>query len=129
MNTNTPQEIVSQKVQLLSSFKDDIRRWFDGHYQPSDLPQLHSQIGQNVRGVKNIVMETSCLKLMPTLPPSVTRGLVIRDYDPFNSISGGPQDRVHFIPAIVDMIDEAIGVLESPRYLTKLLINFNKQAN
>jgi hypothetical protein len=128
MNTNTPQEIVSQKVQLLSSFKEDIRRWFDGQYQPSELPQLHSEIEQNVRGVRNIVMETSCLKLMPTLPPSVTRGLVIRDYDPFNSISGSPHDRVNFIPAIVDMIDEAIRVLESPRYLTKLLIKFPKKA-
>lgn len=127
MDTNNPQEIVSQKIQLLSSFKEDIRCWFNGQYQPSDLPQLHDQIKQNVRLVRNIIMETSCLKLVSTIPSSVTRGLVIRDYDPFNSISGNPDKRVSFIPAIVDMIDEAITVLESPRYLAKLLINLNKE--
>lgn len=128
MDTTTPQEAVSQKIQLLSSFKQDIRRWLNGQYQPSDFPELQLQIRQNVRRVRNIVMETNCLKLISTIPTSVTRGLVIRDYDPFNSIADSSQPRVSFIPTIVDMIDEAIAVLESPKYLTKLLSKYNQKA-
>lgn len=126
MNTKTSSEIVSQKIKLLSSFKEDIRCWFEHKYQPSDTIQLRSQIKQNVQRVRSIIMETSCLKLMPTLPPSATGGLIIRDYDPFNSILGGSYFEANFIPAIIDMIDEAISVLESPRYLARLAVNLKE---
>ena len=126
MDTKTPQEIVAQKIQLLASFKEDIRCWLDEQYQPSNNIQLRSQIKRNVQRVRSIIMETSCFKLMPTMPPSATGGLVIRDYDPFNSILGGSHWEINFIPAIIDMIDETITVLESPKYLAKLLIKSQK---
>lgn len=122
MNTKMPQEIVSQKIQLLSSFKEDIRCWFERQYQPSEVNQLRSQIKHNVQRVRSIIMETSCLRLMPTLPRSATGGLVIRDYDPFNNILGNSHFEVAFIPAIIDMIDESISVLESPKYLAKFKV-------
>ncbi len=127
MNPTTSSEIVSKKIKLLSSFREDIRCWFEQQYQPSDTIQLRSQIKQNVQRVKSIIMETSCLKLMPTIPPSATGGLIIRDYDPFNSILGSSHFEANFIPAIIEMIDEAITVLESPRYLAKLTVNLKEQ--
>jgi hypothetical protein len=115
MNSKTLQKKTSKKIQTLSLFKEDIRRWLDGQYNPLEIEQLRSQIKLNVQRVHNIVMETGSLRLMPTIPPSATGGLVIRDYDPFNNVLGNSYLGISFIPAIIEMIDEAIGVLESPK--------------
>jgi hypothetical protein len=74
-------------------------------------------------------METGSLRLMPTIPPSATRGLVIRDYNPFNNILGNLYYGVSFIPEIIEMIDEAIHVLESPGYLAKMLASLPNKEN
>jgi hypothetical protein len=116
MNSKTLQKKTSKKIQTLSLFKEDIRRWLDGQYNPLEIEQLRSQIKLNVQRVHSIVMETGSLKLMPTIPPSATGGLVIRDYDPFNNVLGNSYFGISFIPAIIEMIDEAIGVLESPKH-------------
>jgi hypothetical protein len=121
MNSKTFQKKTDKKIQVLSSFKENIERWINGQYSPLEVEELRSQIKLDVQGVRSIVMETGSLKLMPTIPPSATRGLIIRDYDPFNNILGNSGYGVSFIPAIIEMIDEAIDVLESPKYLAKLL--------
>lgn len=122
MNIKTPQEIVTEKIQILLSFQEDIRRWFHGQYDSSDASKLYSQIAKNIQNVRNIAQETCCLKLMPTVPQSKT-GLIVRDCDPFNFVLETPYYGVSFIPAIIEIIDEAIVVLKSPRYFAKLLVN------
>ncbi len=127
MNTQIPQEIAIEKIKMLASFKEDICRWTNRDYRASDVELLRSQIRQKVWHVRNIVVETNCLKLMPTKPPSITGGLLIRDYDPFTNVLETPCFGISFIPEIINMIDEAISVLKSPKYLTKLFVNLNNK--
>ncbi|WP_319423243.1 hypothetical protein [Pleurocapsa sp. FMAR1] len=115
MNTHTPTALTLEKIQLLLSFKQDIYDWFHRQDYFLDAAQLRSRIKQNTQQVRSIAMENNCLKLVSTAPPT-QNGLTIRDYDPFNSVLDTPYYGVSFIPTIIEMIDEAIGVLESPRY-------------
>ncbi len=120
MDTKTPQEIALEKIQVLSSFQNDIRRWFDGQYDQSEVDELRSRINRTVRRVHRIVRETDCLKLITVAPPPAIGGLMLRNTDPFSNVLETYYG-MSFIPAIMDMIDEAIGVLENPEYLEKLL--------
>ncbi|WP_052055590.1 hypothetical protein [Myxosarcina sp. GI1] len=122
MNTQVPQEIAIEKIKMLASFKEDICRWTNRDYRASDVELLRTKILQKVRHVRSIVVETNCLKLMPTKPPSITGGLLIRDYDPFTNVLETPCFGISFIPEIIKMIDEAIRVLKSPKYLAKLFV-------
>ena len=119
MNTNKSSEIVSEKIERLSIFKTNICRWYEGHYHSSEVELLHSQIEQNMEPVREIVIETRCLKLISTIPSSLTGGLVIKDCDPFSNVLNSVSN-VSYIPEVVEMIDEATAVLKSPRYWAKL---------
>lgn len=86
MDTKTPQEIASEKIQVLSSFQNDIRRWFDGQYAQSEVDELRSRINRTVRRVRSIVIETDCLKLITAAPPPAIGGLMLRNTDPFSNV-------------------------------------------
>ena len=116
MNTKIPQETTLEKIQILSAFKKDITRWYYAHHDLSDVARLRCRIKQNIQNVRSVVKETHCLELVSTTPPSAIGGLKIRDYDPFNSVLETPYYGISFIPEIIEMIEEAIKVLESPRY-------------
>ena len=119
MNTNKTQAIVSEKIERLSTFKQNIFRWYNGYYHLSEVEQLCCEVKQDIGMVREIVMETRCLKLMSTIPSSLTGGMVIRDCDPFSNVLNSV-NHVSCIPEIVEMIDEATAVLKSPKYLAKL---------
>lgn len=112
MVIKVPRESTSEKIQLLSSFQVDIRRWFDGGYGQSEIDALRSRINRKVQRVRNIVTETGCLKLVTVAPPAAIGGLVIRNANPFDSVLETYYG-LSFIPSIIDMLDEAIGVLEA----------------
>ncbi|HEY9629438.1 MAG TPA: hypothetical protein V6C84_19225 [Coleofasciculaceae cyanobacterium] len=112
MTTKVPQESISEKIQLLSSFQVDIRCWFDEKYDQSEAEAIRSRINRNVRRVCNIVTETGCLKLMTVAPPAAIGGLMISNANPFDSVLETYYG-LSFIPSIVDMLDESIGVLEA----------------
>lgn len=120
MNALTPQELVAEKIQLLSLFKAKIRRWFNGEYGNESESELRSQINRSVQRVCKVVIETGCLKLMTIAPPPAVGGLIIRNANPFDNVLGDYHG-MSLIPAIEDMLDCAIGVLESPEYLEQLL--------
>lgn len=111
MNSKKFQENAIEKLHLLSLFKQDLSYWYEGADSLDDSQQLRTRIRQNVNLVREIVAETYCLKLMPTNPQS-NKGLVVRDCDPFDKILNTPYYGVSFIPAIVEMIDETIAVLD-----------------
>ena len=119
MNTNKSQETISEKIDRLSTFKNNICRWYDGYYHLSEVEQLCSEMKRNTMSVREIVIETRCLKLISTIPSSLTGGMVIRDCDPFSNILNSVSN-ASYVPVIVEMIDEAIAVLKSPKYLAKL---------
>jgi len=119
MEHQTSQKITLEKIKFLNIFKQNISLWYDDHSGSSHTDLLRSQIKQNAYHVRSIIEETRCLKLISSTP-ICTGKLTIRDYDPFNSILDNNYIGVFCIPAIVEMIDEAIDVLKSSRYLAKL---------
>ena len=125
MNIRTPQEIVAEKIRVLFAFQEDIRRWFDGAYDATEADELRSRINRTVRRVSEIVREAGCLKLFTIAPPPAVGGLVIRNANPFDSVLESYYG-MSPIPSIIDMIDETVGVLESPEYLEKLLERANE---
>ena len=128
MDTHTSQKLVLDKINLLSSFRQDICYWLNGQKDLLNTKRLRSQIKQNTKFVREIVTETRCLKLIPTLPPSLTGGIIIRDCDPFSNILGNSYGNVSNIPEVIAMIDEAIAVLENPQYLARMNHSSNNQS-
>ena len=122
MSNNKSRETILEKIEQLSTFKNNICRWYNGHYHLSEAEQLCYEVKQNTRLVRDIVMETRCLKLISTIPSSLTGGMVIRDCDPFSNVLNSVSN-VSYVPEIAEMIDEAIAVLKSPRYLARLDAN------
>lgn len=123
MEDSTIQQLVSEKIQLLSSFKKNIRRWFDGNYSGEpEKTELRSQINRAVQRVQNIVSETGCLRLLTMSPPPAIGGLISQNINPFSNIWVNYYG-MSLIPDVADMVDATIGVLESPEYLEKLLEN------
>ena len=102
---------VSDKIAFLERFQADIRAHFAGDGSAS----LRTQISRSMPRAKGILMETGTLKSVTLSPPPAIGGLMVQNADPFGFVL---QDYygMSMIPAVADMIDEAIGVLESPEY-------------
>lgn len=126
MEHQNSQEIVSEKIEVLGIFKQNVCLWYDEQSHSSCSNLLYSQIKQNVQYVRSIIEETSCLKLISSTPACLGK-LTVRDYDPFNSVLDGTYVGVNCIPIIIEMIDEAIAVLKSPRYLARLLASSSQK--
>lgn len=120
IDPKAPQAIVAENIKILSEFHKNIQRWFDGNYDVTEALELRSRINRTVRRVNEIVWEAGCLKLLTVVPPPAVGGLFIRNTNPFDSVLESYYG-VSPIPLILDMIDETIGVLESPEYLEKYL--------
>jgi hypothetical protein len=58
MNALTPQELIAEKVQLLSLFKTKIRRWFNGEYGNESESELRSEINRSVQRVCKVVRDS-----------------------------------------------------------------------
>jgi REase_DpnII-MboI len=126
MDNYIPQELVLEKIQLLSSFQTDIRRWFDGkYYDESEKIELRTRINRSVQRVRKIVIEAGCLQVVTMAPPPAIGGLFIQEADSFSNILQNYYGK-SLIPIVADMIETAIGVLESPEYVEKLLESLEK---
>jgi REase_DpnII-MboI len=108
---------IAEKIQTLQSFRGDIIQWHnDRRESPQGIAELRSRINRNMRKANEIIRETGSLKVMTLSPPPISGGLMIRNADPFGFVIDGYYG-MSVIPFIVDMIDAAIGVLESPEFL------------
>ena len=124
MNITNPQAIALEKRKLLSVFKEDIRHWLETQNYGTYTNGLRVKIEQNVREVRKIVEETRCLRLIAATPNRISGGLIVRDCDPFNYVLETPYYGVSYIPEIIEIVDEAICVLNSPRYLASLVAKY-----
>jgi hypothetical protein len=101
----------AEKIAFLERFKSDIRAHFDG----ADDEATRVRISRGMRRARSIVEDAGAMKTVTLSPPPAIGGLIVRNGDPFNFIL---QDYygMSMVPTVVDMIEEAIGVLESPEY-------------
>lgn len=92
----------------LEEFKELLRLFEYGG--PSQ--DRRSQINKGLRNVRNLVQRTGSLKTLTIAPPPMIGGMIMKNVDPFTLIFDPPYGE-SIIPIIIDMIDEAIGVIET----------------
>ncbi len=106
----------SDKIKLLEDFKALLLDWerIAGSYDTdaTERAAARSRINRDKSVVRQIVIEAHCLKRLTIGPPPALGGLIVRDVDPFAVIFDPPYGR-SVISVIMDMLDEAIGVLEA----------------
>lgn len=109
--------MVRERILFLTEFKEDIQAFFHGR-QDTDK-SLRPRISRSTPRARSILLETRALKRVALAPPAAIGGLVVNNADPFDYIL---QDYygMSLIPTVSDMIEEAIGVLQSPEYLSQL---------
>lgn len=102
---------IAEKIAFLERFKADIQAHFAG--DASDA--LRTRISRAMPRAKSLLSEVGVLKTVTLSPPPAIGGLLVRNGDPFSFIL---QDYygMSMIPTVADMIEEGIGVLESPEY-------------
>ncbi len=101
----------TEKIAFLERFKADIQAHFNG----ADDDATRSRINRGMKRARDIVGETGAMKTVTLSPPPAIGGLIVRDADPFSFIL---QDYygMSLAPTVADMIEQAIGILESPEY-------------
>jgi hypothetical protein len=117
-------EQADEKIAFLADFKRDINSFFNGNQEP----ELRTRISRSMRRARDIVTETGSLKLVTLAPPRAVGGIGVQNADPFGFIT---QDYygMSLIPAVADMVEEAIGVLQSPEYRENLRRRPERQKN
>ena len=105
----------AQKIETLERFKADIQSYGKGARDEA----TRVRINRAMTRAHGIVKDTGALKTFSLSPPPAIGGMAIKNADPFNFILQAYYGR-SLIPAVADMIDQAIGILESPEYEKRL---------
>lgn len=104
-----------EQVAFLTAFKNDIRAY---QHQWNDQA-MRTRINKGMPRARQIVGETGTSKTITLSPPPAVGGLLVKNADPFSFIL---QDYYGMTTTDVvsDIIDEAIGVLETPGHAERL---------
>lgn len=101
-------EAKSKYISELEEFKKHLGEWEYGN----PTYETRSQINKKIQNVRNLVFRAGALKTYTIAPPPMIGGMIMQNVDPFVMIFDPPYGQ-SFIPAIIDMIEVAIGVIES----------------
>ena len=108
---------LEDRINRLNHYKKAVIAWnSSGNSQVRT--ELRSFINQNKRAVKRDVLEAGSYKTLTVAPPPAIGGFVMRRVCAFDMMFDPPysQDLVSFV---VDMVDEAVGVMTSPDFKLK----------
>lgn len=105
-----------EKIKALEDFRGLLQNWSvvrrQRHFTGLDPAAIRSQINQTKAAIRQIVIEQGCMKILTIAPPPAVGGLIMRNVDPFDLIFDPPY-RQDMLPVIVDMLDEAIGLIRA----------------
>lgn len=100
-----------EKIAFLQRFKADVVSHFNGAYDES----TRVRINRGMRRAKKIITEAGAMKTVTLSPPPAVGGMIVRNADPFSFILQSYYG-MSMAPTVADMIEEAIGFIESPEY-------------
>ncbi len=98
----------STYIKELEEFKNLLLIWYHGEANGD----TRSLINKKLRNTRNLVLRAGTLKTFTISPPPMIGGMIMQNVDPFAMIFDPPYGQ-SLIPALSDMIDEAIGVIET----------------
>jgi len=101
-------EAKTKYINQLEEFKELLKTWEYG----SPTQETRTQINKKLSNVRNLVFRAGSLKTYTISPPPMIGGMIMRNIDPFTIIFDPPYGQ-SMVPPLIDMIDEAIGVIES----------------
>lgn len=95
-------------IQNLEKFSELLKQW---EYKEKTV-QLRSQISKRSPRVRKDVIKAGTFKTFTITPPRFIGGPIMQNVDPFACIFEPPYGQSN-IPMLIDMIDEAIGVIDA----------------
>lgn len=95
-------------ISELEDFKNLLSIWEYG----SPTHDTRTQINRKLRNVRNLISRAGSLKTYTISPPPAIGGMIMKNVDPFTLIFDPPYGQT-IIPPLIDMIDEAIGYIET----------------
>jgi len=95
-------------INELEEFKNLLTQWQYG--EPTY--ETRTQINKKLRNVRNLVITAGVLKTFTISPPPMVGGMIMQNVDPFSMIFDPPYG-LSLIPPLIDIIEEAIGVIET----------------
>ncbi len=98
----------SKYISELEEFKNLLIIW----YNREPAVDTRSQINKKLRNARNLVLRAGALKTFTISPPPAIGGMIMQNVDPFAMIFDPPYGQSLILP-LIDMIDEAIGVIET----------------
>ena len=109
---------LEDRINLLHQYKKAIIAW-DKANNDQEKATLRTFINQNTQAVKHEVQEARCYKKMTIGPPPAVGGILMSNICPFDIMFDCPYS-LSLVPCIVDMIEQAVGVMSSSDYKTKM---------
>ena len=108
---------VQWRTEMLEAFLEGLRAY--QQTQGSQREVLKSQINRLLQRVRGIVIEAGCMQLVTLEPPRMVGGAIHHDVDPIASMFHSVYD-YSFIPTVINIIEQTIGVVQAPGYMAKL---------
>ena len=106
---------VQERIDRLQRYRDASVAWNESSDSRKQM-SLRSFLNQNKNAVKRDVIEARSYKTMTISPPPAVGGLIMRSICPFDMMFTPPY-LSSLVPYVVDMIDEAIGVMSSSDFV------------
>ena len=104
---------IEEKIAKLKNFKRSVLEWSASYENPKRRDELRSYINQNKIWVRQEVIEARCLHTLTIGPPPAVGGLVMKNVDPFDMLFNAPYG-MSLVSNVTDMVDQTIGVLNTP---------------
>lgn len=104
---------IEDTIARLDMFRKRVVEWERSYDRPSVRKELRSAINREKSWARHEVIAAHCFKTVTIGPPPAIGGLVVKNVDPFAMMFDPPYGS-SLTTLVVDMIDETIGVLQSP---------------
>jgi hypothetical protein len=113
-------EVAGEEIEFLAKFKKDILAEFHSNTVPKgEREDLRVRINRAIPRARELLLKAGTLKRMALAPPTAIGGMVVTNADPFDYILESYYG-MSLTPAVANMIEQAIGVMESPSYLKRI---------
>ena len=113
-----------QRIKLLNEFISLLHEYLNQNTNNTEKAKIKSKINKNIIAVRSIVNDAGTNVRMVLSPPRIVGGPVAKNIDPFDMIFESWYGE-SFIPKIIEIIEQAIGVYEN-LYRNTGFINLSK---